>query len=141
MARLEFSIATQRDMLKRSGGICECHRIPHVFEIFCGTQLGTGNTFFEHIIQDFMRPDNSIENGAALTRTCWRFKTDTFDLPNIAKTKRVFDFNNGIEDPWKKPLPGGRKSEIKMRMIGGRSVPCDRRTGEPLSNFISTTGR
>lgn len=132
MSRLEFTIKTQRFMLKRAGGICECHRIPHVFKVFCGAPLGAGNTFFEHIDPDALRPDNSAKNGAVLTRTCWKYKTDHFDKGVIAKAKRVFDNHNGIEDPWKKPLPGGRKSPIKMRMIGGRSVPCDRRTGVPL---------
>lgn len=132
MPRLEFTTATQREALARSGGICECHLIPHVFKTPCGCALGPGNTFFEHIDCDELRKDNSLENCAALTKTCWRYKTDKFDKPTIAKAHRNFDRNNGIRDPWKKRLPGGRHDNIKLKM-NGRVV--DRRTGAPLNGF------
>lgn len=132
MPRLNFTTATQRRALARSNGICECHLIPHVFEVACGRPLGPSNTFYEHIVCDQLKPDNSVENCAVLTKTCWKLKTATYDLPTIAKAKRNHDRNNGIRDPWKKRLPGGRHDNIKLKM-NGRVV--DRRTGAPLNGF------
>ena len=129
MPRLKFTTATQREALARSNGICECHRIPYVFKHPCGLPLGAGNTFFEHIVCDELRKDNSLENCAVLTKTCWRMKTDTYDKPVIAKAHRNFDRNNGIRDPWRKALPGGRHSDVKIR-IG--KPPVHRRTGAPI---------
>lgn len=124
--RLEFPIATKRQALERSRGICECHRIPHVFKVFCGRPLGTANTFFEHVDPDQLRPDNSVENCAVLVRTCWRFKTDTYDLPVIAKAKRGFDAHHGIRRPGFK-LPGGRLGHLKKTLNRGVVI---RATGE-----------
>lgn len=121
MSRLNFSIKTQRGALKRSGGTCECHLIPHVFTVACGRQLGPGNTFYEHINPDGLRPDNSIDNCAALTRTCWKFKTETFDQGIVAKAKRVNDRHNGIQDPWRRRLPGG-KHDTRKKTLTGRVI-------------------
>lgn len=128
MPRLEFTSATKREALARSGGICECRRIPHVFDVACGCALGPANTFFEHIVCDQLNPDNSIENCAVLTRTCWKFKTAEYDLPVIAKAKRNFDRNNGIHRP-KRHLPGSRRHPFKF--TPGSTRPIDRRTGLP----------
>lgn len=126
MPRLEFTTDTQRQALKRSQGICECHLIPHVFPIPCGRPLGTGNTFFEHIVPDQLKPDNSLDNCAALTKTCWKIKTATYDLKVIAKSKRNFDSDNGIRRP-KQRLPGGRRDPFKF--TPGSTTPIDRKTG------------
>lgn len=127
MSRLEFTNPTKRAALARSGGICECHRIPHIFETPCGQKLGDGNTFYEHIVCDALSPDNSLDNCAALTRNCWRYKTDSYDKPVIAKAKRNFDRANGIKAQGRK-LPGGRFSNMKIRMNG---QVVDRRTNLP----------
>lgn len=124
--RREFTTQTQRDALARSGGICECHLIPHVFKIACGLPLGPGNTFFEHVDPDNLRKDNSVHNCACLTRNCWRYKTSQFDLPIIAKAKRNHDAHNGIRRP-KKRLPGSRRDPFKF--TPGSTVPIDRKTG------------
>lgn len=128
--RRNFSTFTQRRALARANGVCECHLIPHVFAIPCGRKLGPGNTFFEHIDCDQLGGDNTISNIAALTKTCWAYKSARFDLPVIAKSKRRFDRNNGIVDPWKRKLPGGKGSPFKFK-IGDRRRPVDRVTGEP----------
>lgn len=128
-ARQEFSSDTKRQAYARSRGICECHLIPHVFPTPCGLPLGDGNTFYEHITPDAYLGRNDLANCAALTKTCWRFKTDTFDLPTIAKTERNFDAAKGIKDRWRKRLPGSRDSGVKISMTRG---PVDRRTGERL---------
>ncbi len=123
--RRHFTKETQRAALKRSGGICECHLMPHIFSVPCGLKLGTGNTFFEHINAD--RSDNSLENAACLTRNCWRYKTSFYDQPIIAKVRRVSDLAHGIKNPWRRKLPGGKESPFKLKIGGG---VVDRRTGE-----------
>jgi hypothetical protein len=125
--RLNFSAETQRQALARSKGICECHLIPHVFKEFCGRPLGNANTFFEHIDPDGLRKDNSLANCAALTRTCWKFKTHSFDQPVVARAKRGFDKHNGIKDPWRRKLPGGRDDYRKKKVSGSVVI---RATGE-----------
>lgn len=127
--RDEFPRSVKLEALERSGGVCECHLIPHVFKTFCGLPLGTGNTFFEHIVCDEIRKDNSLRNAAVLTKTCWRFKTDHHDLPIIAKAKRNFDSHNGIVRP-RRTLPGGRGDPFYF--TPGSTNPLDRKNkGSP----------
>jgi hypothetical protein len=126
--RREFSTQTKRDAYSRSGGICECHRIPWLERPKgCGVKLVTGAIFYEHIICDFHCSDNSLSNAAVLCRTCWKEKTARFDIPSIAKTKRLIDSVRGINTSVGRPLPGTIRSGIKLSFRG----PIDRRTGLP----------
>jgi len=127
--RAEFPSSVKRAALERSGGICECHLIPHVFPIPCRRPIGPGNTFFEHIDPDAISKRNDLENAAVLTKTCWRIKTDNYDKPVIAKVRHVRDYNFGIKDRWRRKLPFGRDSNIKQKLDG---TVVDRRTGERL---------
>jgi hypothetical protein len=80
----------RRDQARGSGGICECHRIPWLKRPDgCGVALVAGGIFYEHLTPDAIRRDNSIENCAVLSRTCWREKTARYDLPTIAKSNRT----------------------------------------------------
>jgi hypothetical protein len=128
--RREFTSETKRQAYERSGGICECHRVPWLptFGRGCGCALGPGNVFYEHIIPDNIGGDNSLDNCAVLCKTCWRAKTDTYDLPVIADANRQRDRARGIRPRSWRPLPGGRDSDMKIRVAGG---PVDRRTGQP----------
>lgn len=126
--RSEFPASVKRDALKRSDGICECHLIPHVFKTFCGLPLGPCNTFFEHIDCDEIRKDNSLDNCAVLTKTCWRYKTDHHDLPMIAKAKRNFDAHHGVVRPHRQ-FPGNRRDPFYF--TPGSTMPLDRKTGLP----------
>ena len=126
-SRNNFTKETQRQALARSKGICECHLIPHVFNVPCGLPLGDGNTFFEHIDPDAISGRNDLANAAALTRNCWRYKTSFYDPPVIAKVRRVSDLAHGIKDPWRRKLPGGKDAPFKLKIGGG---VVDRRTGE-----------
>src|SRR5713226_8649036 len=113
--RREFSAQTKRDAFKRSGGICECHRIPWLKRPNgCDVKLVAGAIFYEHVKTDFHSGDSSLENCAVLTRTCWREKTSEHDLPSIAKTKRVADLAHGIKQHFHRPLPGSFRSGIKL---------------------------
>lgn len=97
MRREEFTAKTKEAAFERSGGICECHRIPGM--VACGLPLKGQPTFYEHIIQCEIGGDNSLDNCAALTKTCWRSKTDKQDLPVIARAKRIARKNIGIKKP------------------------------------------
>src|SRR5262245_24353940 len=97
--RAEFTAKTMREAYERSGGICECG---------CGRPLGPGNTFYEHIVQDWLTHDNSLANCMVLTKTCWKLKTAKQDLPVIAKVKRVRDAHRGINPP-RRRIAGWRK--------------------------------
>lgn len=85
--RANFSKETKRLAYVRSKGICECHRIPHVFKVVCGCRLGPGNTFYEHVDPDAISGRSDLDNAAVLTKTCCSYKTSTYDIPTV---RRVF---------------------------------------------------
>jgi hypothetical protein len=95
--RLEFTKQTKREAYDRSRGICECGLCPQLQRPGgCGRPLGIANTYYEHIVQDGIRQDNSLNNCAVLCKTCWQDKTALCDLPTIAKSNRVRDRARGI---------------------------------------------
>lgn len=120
MPRLEFSNKTKRAAFERSTGFCECARVPDLRRpMGCGVRLADGQVRYEHIVQDAIRRDNSLDNCAALTLSCWREKTAKHDLPIIAKSNRVRDRARGIkrrragssfltnrDGKWKKKMDG-----------------------------------
>lgn len=97
MKRLEFTRPTKREAWDRSDGECECHRVPDLKRPFgCGVRLNINSgIYYEHIIQDAIKSDNSINNCAVLCRTCWREKT-SIDIPTIARSNRIRDWARGI---------------------------------------------
>lgn len=123
-ARREFSAATKRSAYERSGGICECYllgqrRIPGFSPQGCGVRMGAGNTWFEHIICDGIDGEPTLENCAALTKTCGRLKSRLYDLPVVAKTKRMGDRAIGIKSHSSRPLIGTKRSGWKQKLNGG----------------------
>lgn len=128
--RREFSKDTKRAAFARSARICECHLMPWIFKTPCKRPLTHGNTFYEHIDPDGAGGRNDLSNCAALTKTCWRFKTDTVDRPLVAKVIRQTDFQNGTFTPTFKPLPCGRNSPFKKRI--GYFRPVWRDSGRPV---------
>lgn len=135
--RRNFSKETRRLAYKRSNGICECHllakrKIPGFDDIEgCGVKLGPGNTFYEHIQCDQLSGMNDLSNCATLVRTCWRKKTDTYDLPTIAKSNRVRDLARGIRNHQFRPMAGTKASGISRPMNPHRE-PYYRDSGRPL---------
>lgn len=119
MARLEFSAKTKRAAYVRSGGLCECALVPDLRRPNgCGVRLVDGQIRYEHIIQNAVRQNNSLDNCAALTLACWREKTSEHDLPVIAKSNRVRDRARGIKRRSSRPMPCGRGSPWKKRIDG-----------------------
>ncbi len=114
MSRAEFTKATKREALKRSGGRCEAkgkmYGLPPRFSA-CGAPLAYG-VEFDHIILDANSKDNSLENCAAVCPRCHRWKTSKHDTPLAAKTLRQQDKANGVrkagwpKSKWKRKLDG-----------------------------------
>jgi hypothetical protein len=129
--RSEFKAETKRDAFARSRGICECHRIPWLRRPRgCGVRLVSGSIFYEHVNTDFHSGDNGLDNCATLSRTCWREKTARYDIPSIAKTKRIRDLARGIKrEPKGRPLNGTVASGIKLHL---NAPPTWRDSGRPL---------
>ncbi len=126
--RRDFSPDTKRAARERAGGTCECHRVPQLMAILkgkpCGCPLGAGDTFYEHITPRELGGGNDLSNCAILVRTCWRLKTDLFDLPTIADANRQEDRQSGIGGPGRgrHPMRGGRNSD-ESRGMDGRVKP------------------
>ena len=112
----------KREAFTRSNCFCECHLIPHVFKTACGCALGAGNTFYEHANPDALCGRNDLDNCCVLTKTCWKFKTASFDLPTIAKSNRTQDAARGIYSIPFRPLPGGRDDRLRKK-LNGEVVP------------------
>ena len=119
-SRLEFTKQTKQAAFKRSGGVCECGRVPMLRRPEgCGVKLIDNGSFFEHVTQAAIKDDASIENCACLVRTCWREKTYRIDLPVVAKSNRVRNKARGIRKPSR--MFGSRNSLWKKK-IGGEVV-------------------
>lgn len=109
MSRAEFTKATKREALKRSGGICEAvgamYGLPANER--CQNKLSYG-VEFDHIILDANSKDNSLENCCSSCIPCHRYKTDKHDTPMAAKTVRQRDKASGIKgrSSFPKPPPG-----------------------------------
>ena len=126
--RNNFSKETQRQALARSRKRCESALVPSLEDIGCNRPLRIGDFNYDHIQADANDGGNDLSNCAVLCRTCHSIKTREHDVPAIAQDKRVADLANGIRDPWKRKLPGGKQSPFKLKVGGG---VVDRRTGEP----------
>lgn len=126
MPRTEFTAKTMDAALKRADGKCEAHLIwgllwkraeNNELTPGCNSQLGAGNTYFEHIICCELGGDNSLENCTVLCRTHWRLKTSNYDQPKISQAKRRERNHFGIRKP-KRPMAGSRASGWRHRMDG-----------------------
>lgn len=86
-----FSADVKRAAIRRSEGQCEA--VGKVYGLQagrrCQNQLSAGVEFDHYPIRVADGGTNSLDNCVAVCRTCHRFKTRTFDLPNLAKSKRL----------------------------------------------------
>jgi 5-methylcytosine-specific restriction endonuclease McrA len=123
MARKEFSSVTKRQALERSEGRCEA--VGKVYGLNAGARcsgaLSAGVEFDHYPVRAADGGENTLDNCVAVCRTCHRYKTRMFDLPAIAKGKRISDRHKGI-----KKAPTGfatnRMGAFK-RKIDGRIEP------------------
>lgn len=125
--RRNFSNPTKRQAFERSNGICECHRLPG--HKGCGRPVGPGNTWYEHINPDALGGLNDLDNCAVLTKTCGKARTFDHNIPTIAKSNRVRDRARGINRDSYRPLPGSKRSGIKLHI---NRPPTWRDSGRPL---------
>ena len=117
--RNNFSASTKEQAYSRSGGVCECHRLPNWPHPICGLKLGEGNTFYEHVDPDFFSKRNDLDNAACLTKTCWMLRT-TQNLRAIAKSNRVRRRSQGIKaDLRSRPIVGTIASGWRQLFGGG----------------------
>ncbi len=89
--RAEFSVPVRRQAIERSGGFCEAVGGVYGLEpgVRCNSPLATGVEFDHYPIRAADGGDGSLNNCVAACRTCHRYKTRTFDGPEIAKRKRI----------------------------------------------------
>ncbi|GLS45099.1 HNH endonuclease [Methylobacterium brachythecii] len=103
MSRTNFSKATKRAALARSGGCCEGNLETGMR---CDAPIGSGRPVeFDHVLQDWMGGDATLGNCEALCPPCHKAKTAA-DAARRAKAKRQFDHHNGIKDPHRRKLQG-----------------------------------
>lgn len=99
MKRLEFSRATRRDALIRSGKVCEAvgERFGHAPDSRCCNDLSYG-VEFHHDTEAEMGGDNSLGNCLAICKPCHRYVTRLF-IKELRHSDRVRDRNNGTLKP------------------------------------------
>lgn len=91
MSRREFSKAVKRDAFLRANGRCE--------NASCNALLTLGKYHYDHDIPDGLGGEPILENCVVLCIACHKDKTSTRDVPAIAKTKRIQDWQKGIKKP------------------------------------------
>jgi len=99
MSRHEFSRATKRAALERSGYRCEAEGSRYGFEPGqrCNCHLSLG-VQFDHILPCELGGDNSLANCAAICVQCHRFATRN-DVRQIRKSDRQRDRHSGVIRP------------------------------------------
>lgn len=84
MSRAEFSKATKLAAFERCAGRCEkC------------TQKILGTPEYDHVIEETLTHDNSLENCMVLCARCHRLKTNE-NRPEIDKTRRIAEKRAGV---------------------------------------------
>lgn len=106
-------------------------RVLKRFEFRCyltGEPIREGDAWdIEHVIAITNGGENRESNLAPALRTAHREKTRQ-DVRIKAKRDNALKKRFGLKAP-KRPMPGGRNSNIKITMAHG---PVDRRTGKPI---------
>lgn len=103
------------------GGIC------HICKTRINAELGE-TWEVEHVLALEISGRDDWENLRPAHIACHKVKTAD-DKKKIAKANRVRANYLGIKKTVRRPMPGGRNSNIKISMTLG---PVDRRTGKPI---------
>lgn len=118
--RHEFSTKTLRQAHVRSGGLCEAVGAVYGLEPGqrCNAVLDTKGVEFDHYPLPAGDKDSTgLDNCVACCPACHKWKTAHYDIPVLAKGKRVSDGYLGIKQS-RNPLPGSRASGVRKRMSG-----------------------
>lgn len=97
MKRSEFPLTVKRQAVG-DGGFCEAVGGVYGLEpgVRCNAPLVRGVEFDHYPVRAADGGDGTLDNCVAACRVCHRHKTRTFDMPMIAKRKRIVDRNAGI---------------------------------------------
>lgn len=114
MGRRNFTRETQRQALARAKGQCE-PALPSGERCPCAIEPGRYRT--DHVMPDGIGGAPTLENRQVICVGCGRAKY-LRDRATIDRTRRIEDRRAGITDPWRRAMPGGRRSPLK-RLIGG----------------------
>lgn len=122
MKRSEFSLPVKRQAIERSGGYCEAIGGVYGLEpgVRCNAPLVRGVEFDHYPIRAADGGAGTLDNCVAACRVCHRHKTRTFDMPMIAKRKRIVDRNAGIRKTGS--FLTNRMGPMKRKM-NGATVP------------------
>lgn len=85
MSRREFSKGVRLQAWERCQGRCECG---------CGQKI-IGTPEYDHIIEDTLTHDNSLENCMVMSKRCHDVKTKR-NRPAIDKTRRILEKRAGV---------------------------------------------
>jgi len=120
MNRAEFNKATKRQALQRSGGLCEASGKVYGLEPGqrCNAPLSYGVEFDHYPIRAADGGSAELTNCTAVCVRCHRWKTSKFDVPQVAKGKRLVEkrwglrkaasgFQTNRNGPYRKRLNGG----------------------------------
>lgn len=107
--RREFSKQVKRDALLRANGCCEGND--------CNARLHAGKFHYDHIVADGLGGEPTLDNCAVLCTACHGDKTAKYDVPRIAKVKRIQDREKGIRKP---------RTITRWRKFNGETVFADR---------------
>jgi 5-methylcytosine-specific restriction protein A len=127
MRRAEFSKATKREALARSGGYCEAVGVVYGLSAGqrCNAPLSYGVEFDHYPIRAADGGSGDLENCLAVCVRCHRWKTHRHDAPDRAKEQRIVDRYLGVVGPGS-AFPTNRRGRYRKRIDGG-VVPRQRR--------------
>lgn len=104
MARREFTKEVRRLALTRAAYVCEGVNEEGVR---CTIAVGRGSPVeFDHVLSDWMGGEPTLENCAALCRTCHKIKT-ALDAAARAQAVRRRDRHDGITAPGRRLVSRG----------------------------------
>lgn len=106
--RQEFPKSVKLAAWKRCGGICECG---------CNQKIIGGMVEYDHILEDYLGGQPTLENCRVMRTKCHDAKTAE-RRPEIDKTRRTIEKNAGIRKPKGRPLPGTKASGLRKKMDG-----------------------
>jgi 5-methylcytosine-specific restriction protein A len=117
--RFEFSKDVKRAALRRSHGRCEGKGATYGFArgVRCNANLAFGVEYDHFPIRAADGGFGELGNCAAVCIKCHRWKTSKIDLPQIAKSKRLFNRQWNIVDHHN-PIPGSSRSGFKRTLNG-----------------------
>ncbi len=106
--RQEFSPKVKAQAFQRADGRCEGKN--------CGARLTVGKFAYDHDRADDLGGEPTLENCKVLCLVCHKEKTRSFDMPRIAKGRRIRKREMGIkkrssfacsrQSRWKKKING-----------------------------------